>query len=54
MPAPLLQQPRQSTREASVFGWVENIQHKPRRAPDGNALRRLLARLGPRTKIVIE
>jgi len=43
MPAPLLQQPRQSTREASVFGWVENIQHKPRRAPDGNALRRLLA-----------
>jgi len=29
--------------EASVFGWVESIQHRPRRAPDGNALRRLLA-----------
>lgn len=42
-PASLLQQPKQSTREASVFGWVENIRHKPQRAPDGDALRRLLA-----------
>ena len=35
--------PRQQQAETSVFGWVENIQHKPQRAPDGDALRRLLA-----------
>ncbi len=34
---------QQKTPETSVFGWAETIQHKPQRAPDGDALRRLLA-----------
>ncbi len=48
--------PAVPAREASVFGWVEQIQHKPkdtaaaaapaRRAQDGDALRRLLATRG--------
>src|SRR5690606_21028022 len=41
----LLQQPRKPASESSVFGWVEQIRHKPttRRKQDGDALRRLLA-----------
>ena len=37
---PLLQKPKQ---ESSVFGWVDQIQHKPAAPQDGAALRRLLA-----------
>src|SRR5690606_30896518 len=44
-PRPLLR--GRESREESVFGWVEDIQHKPtapvRRAQDADALRRLLA-----------
>ena len=55
-PATPPQQAPRATREDSVFGWVEQIQHKPippapapaasrptRRSQDGDALRRLLA-----------
>ncbi|SBV37463.1 conserved hypothetical protein [uncultured Stenotrophomonas sp.] len=46
-PASLLQKPEKSTREESAFGWADQIRHKPAsakpRAPDGDALRRLLA-----------
>lgn len=42
-PVSLLQEPKKPAREESVFGWAETIQHKPQRAPDGDALRRLLA-----------
>ncbi len=48
--------PAAPTHEASVFGWADQIQHKPkdaaataapaRRAQDGDALRRLLATRG--------
>ncbi len=45
--ASLLQQPKPLAREASVFGWVDQIRHKPAsatpRVQDGGALRRLLA-----------
>jgi len=37
---PLLQRQKQ---ESSVFGWVDQIQHKPTKPQDGAALRRLLA-----------
>ena len=37
---PLLQEPK---TESSVFGWVDQIQHKPAVPQDGAALRRLLA-----------
>ena len=37
---PLLQKPK---TESSVFGWVDQIQHKPAVPQDGAALRRLLA-----------
>ncbi len=37
---PLLQKPK---TESSVFGWVDQIQHKPAAPQDGAALRRLLA-----------
>ncbi len=39
-PTPFL---REAKQDASVFGWVDQIQHKPAPPQDGAALRRLLA-----------
>ena len=39
----LTPRPQEPQRDGSVFGWVDQIQHKPAQPQDGAALRRLLA-----------